>query len=117
MNEKELLEIEGILNTNKFWTLQSGELLNIMDNLYDEIRRQRDILIQLAGEESLHQDGMYKTEMQKLHETNKRYKKSLKFYADENSYITYVAGMDIEATAMQDKGSWANKALEGDTND
>jgi hypothetical protein len=40
-----------------------------------------------------------------------RHEQALKFYADENGYVTDVAGMAIEATVMIDKGEWARKVL------
>lgn len=104
MNEKELLEIERqakeeINDRNKVPYNQFAEYCL---DFIAEIKRQRDILIQLAGEESLHQDGMYKTEMQKLHETNKRYKQAhelvIKFYKhfDDNTEVDDNLWYEIE---------------------
>jgi hypothetical protein len=41
------------------------------------------------------------------------YKKALKFYADERSYVTSIGnGVEIEATVMIDKGDMAREVLE-----
>jgi hypothetical protein len=59
-------------------------------------------------------EAEYNKSFNLLQQENQRYKQALKFYADENSYITHVAGMDIEPTVMMDKGYIATKALKGE---
>ncbi|MCA1021810.1 hypothetical protein [Halobacillus litoralis] len=51
-------------------------------------------------------------QVETLVEENKRLKESLEFYADDVSYVTYVANQDIEPTVMMDRGYMAKKALE-----
>ncbi|WP_272032932.1 hypothetical protein [Oceanobacillus kimchii] len=48
----------------------------------------------------------------KLREKLNICKKALRIYADENHYVTDIHGMEIEATAMIDKGEMARRALE-----
>lgn len=48
-----------------------------------------------------------------LKEKVERYEKALKFYANENSYVTDMGSFKIEATVMIDKGNRAKEALEG----
>lgn len=51
-------------------------------------------------------------EVRRLQEEKRVMKKALKFYADENGYVTYLCDMDITATVMIDKGEWARKVLD-----
>ncbi|MYL41800.1 hypothetical protein [Virgibacillus salexigens] len=51
--------------------------------------------------------------MRSMHEETERYKQALEIYADENMYVTDIAGMEIEPTVMMDKGAVALQALKG----
>ncbi|UAT29465.1 hypothetical protein K7T73_12730 [Bacillus badius] len=52
---------------------------------------------------------LYEAEKAKV----ERYERALKFYANENSYVTDIGSFKIEATVMIDKGNRAKEALEG----
>lgn len=50
--------------------------------------------------------------VEELAKIAERYERALKFYANENSYITNIRGIfDIEATVMIDNGDMAREAL------
>lgn len=49
--------------------------------------------------------------IEELEKENERFRKALKFYADESSYVDYVAGTEITPTVLEDKGQIAQNAL------
>jgi hypothetical protein len=64
----------------------------------------------LIVEESYY-DGIIE-DVEKLQEKIETYEKALKFYSNENSYITNIGnGVEIEATVMIDNGDRAREAL------
>lgn len=78
-----------------------------IERLNEVINKMDDRLV-INGREIIERENQ-RAEMQYVIDC---YEKALKFYADENSYITKLAGMDIEATVMIDKGLMAKEALE-----
>lgn len=86
-----IAEIHRIASTNEFWTLGSGDHLNMVDTLLEEVERQAEEI--------------------------ERLRRALEFYAKEENYHNrqYGAAMFVPASIEEDMGQRAREALRRDT--
>ena len=120
MNDR-VKEIEKKLNAkfSKYELRLENSIGADISYLINTIKQQQDLLEQLVGEESLHQQGIYETEMTRLNNKNKqqqaqidKYEKALKFYADEDIYATNVLDQwEPVRRINNDAGKVARQAL------